>query len=137
MFKFRKKLDSTHRKRGTGVLRITIDNVLAEDLIRFEFCFLKKEVKDFLYELDVWEDGFEVVASGDTYDIEVGIPLSWDTLNPGQVFLFGAFEVIGDEEDPEKFIYKPKNEELFRIDNIHRYRNKIRQIYSDLLTRRA
>lgn len=130
-----KELRSLRRQKRKGVFRITVDDVLAPDIIRFEFCLLNEGVSDFLYELDVWGEGYEVIAYGDTYERELGIPLSWDTLRGGQVFLYGEFEVIGEPRNPKSFRYKPGNDEFMRIDDIPSFRDEIRRIYSKLLRR--
>ena len=132
----KKRLESFLKKRGEGVLRIAVDDILSDDIIRFEICILKKGTKEFLYDLDVWGDILELIAYQDTFEVEYGIPLSWGTLNSGQVFYYGAFEVIGeDSENPESFRFKKDNEELVRIDVLDNYRQKIRELYSRLLTR--
>lgn len=133
---FSKKLKKMQKQRKKGVLRITIDSILADDLIRFEFCVLNEGVEEFLYELDVWDEGYDVLGRGGTYEFELGIPLSWDTLKEGQVFLYGEFEIIGDEKDPKRFKYSPGSETFLRIDNIPKFRDEVRKIYSDLLRRR-
>lgn len=133
--KYKKRLESFLKKRGKGVLRIAVDDVLSDDIIRFEICILKKGTREFLYDPDVWGDGFDLIAYQDTFEVEYGIPLSWGTLNSGQVFYYGAFEVVRDESNnPELFRYKKDNEALVRIDVLDNYRQKIRELYSRLLT---
>lgn len=132
---FWEKLESLHKLRKRGVFRITVDDIIAEDLIRFEFCLLNDDVDEFLYELDAWGEGYDVLAQAYTYEQELGIPLSWDTLRRGQVFLYGEFEVVGDKRAPEKFRRKPDNEEFLRIDDIPSFEDAIRRTYSELLKR--
>lgn len=130
------ELQTRRKHQQKGVFRVTVDNILADDVIRFEFCLLKPGVTAFLYDLDVWGEGYEVIAHGETYDQDLGFPLSWDTLESGQVFLYGEFRVEGDGASPTRFLYTPGNDEFLRIDLLQGFRDEIRRTYSQLLGRR-
>lgn len=133
--KFWKEIRTRQQKRKKGVFRVTVDNILADDVIRFEFCLLNPNVTTFLYQLDVWGEGYEVIAHGETYDQDLGFPLSWDTLAGGQVFLYGEFRIEGDPARPKQFIYTPGNDEFLRIDLLQGFRDEIRRTYSRILGR--
>jgi hypothetical protein len=62
------------------IQRITVDEILSEDLIRFEVCDLKDDVENFLYEIDVWKKDKELMVNGETYEFELGIPYPWETI---------------------------------------------------------
>jgi hypothetical protein len=115
------------------VQRITVDEILAEDLIRFEVCDLKDDVEKFLFENDVWKKDKELMINGDIYELELGIPYPWDMLKESQVFLFGRFEVIGDREDPQRFEVNLEKHDFFEIGYMDGFRDQLRKLYSEVL----
>ena len=115
------------------VQRITVDEILADNLIRFEVCDLSDDVKSFLYEASVWKKDEGLVVRGETYEVELGIPYPWDVLEEGQVFLFGNFEVIGDRDKPKEFRVNREKHEFLRIDQIDDFRDQLRTLYSEVL----
>ena len=123
------------------VRRITVDEQLAEDLIRLEICELKKPGKsgEFKDEPDFWEDiakeGEEIVArppdpesisQEHLYTDVMFIPESlwqqfpWKDLKEGQVFLSGAFEVQEEQSGDKKmkrYFFRPGEEAFEQIDD--------------------
>jgi hypothetical protein len=127
------KYFSKNKNRIRDVKRITVDEILAEDLVRFEVCDLKEDVRTFLYEIDVWERGKIYVSYGETYQIELDIPYNWNMLEEGNVFISGTFRIIGDRDDPEKFRVNKKYLEFIKIDHLDTYRDYVRELYTKAL----
>lgn len=123
------------------VHRITVDEQLAEDLIRLEICELKKqgESGEFKDEPDFWEDiakeGEEIMAKPLDpesilqellYTDVMFIPESlvqqfpWKDLKEGQVFLSGAFEVKEEQRGDKivkRYFFRPGKEAFEQIDD--------------------
>jgi hypothetical protein len=121
--------------RAPLVQRITVDEILAEDIIRFEVCDLKENVFEFLYEIDVWGRGWGVVVKGDAYEMELGLPHPWDQLEEGDVFLLGCFEVVEEEGVPVCFRVNSERRRFLKIDEYDGFRDYVRELYSSVLRR--
>jgi len=60
--------------------------------------------------------------------------LPWETLEEGQVYLSGEFEVVGKKKSPEHFKVSPGKKAFMRIDNLEEFfREEVRYLYSDAL----
>jgi len=129
------KPDAKDSRKGVGVKRITVDEQLAEDLIRFEICSLNEGVEKFFDRVGIWGERKEELIRRTAYSRKLGIPLLWDTLKEGQVFLLGEFEIIGERTKPKHFKVSPGRKEFIRIDGLRKFRDKIKHTYSDLLAR--
>ena len=55
------------KSRVSPVQRITVDERLVDNMIRFEICELREGVENFAYEIDVWERGIGLIVNEDTY----------------------------------------------------------------------
>lgn len=134
---------STRRsRRQVPVHRITIDERLAGDLIRVVICPLAKGVQAFFDREGDWGPEREAWVRPGTYARRLGIPAPeskrwpWEALVEGQVFLSGAFEIVGDPVSPSYFQVSSGRQEFLRIDHLDVFKQDIKRLYSDLLTRR-
>ena len=121
------------------VRRITIDEKLSNDLIRFLFCSLKEGIERFADLDEQWGEEQEVLAQSHDYAQMLDVTseaLPWETLKEGQVFLSGEFEVIGDRTAPEYFKVSPGRKEFLRIDNLKEFKEEVKYLYSEVLKRR-
>ncbi len=121
---------------SSSVRRITIDEVLAPDLIRFEVCLLRANAETFFDDAKDWELRSEELVHRRFYKKTLGLTKPWKELAEGQVFLIGAFEPIGDVDEPERFKVVVGKNNLRRIDNLKAFKDRVKRVYSDLLTRR-
>ncbi len=121
------------KELSINVLRITVDEMLSEDLFRLEICELIKTDKsgEFKDEPEYWrdifdKDGEEVMVRPDmptsnskivSYVDRMSIPDSklkqypWKEMKEGQVYLSGEFEIRMEESDKE-----PLNQYFTRTD---------------------
>jgi hypothetical protein len=129
------KAKSVKRKKSSLVQRITVDEIISEDLIRFEICDLKEGVPDFSYEIDVWERGYGLVVHGDAYGFELGIDYPWDLLEEGDVYLNGYFEVIIKNGEPVRFKVSPDKRRFLQINWYDGFNDYGRTLYSSVLRR--
>lgn len=124
------------------VRRITVDEQLADDLVRLLVCPLAQGVQEFFDRDEEWGEEEEVWVKRGTYTQDLGIPpakekdCAWEELAEGQVFLSGEFEIVGCRAAPKYFKVSPGREEFLRIDGLEGFREGIKRIYSDLLARR-
>ena len=121
------------------VRRITIDEKLSNDLIRFVFCSLKEGIERFADLDEQWGEEQEVLAQSHDYAQMLDVTseaLPWETLKEGQVFVSGEFEVIGDRTAPEYFKVSPGRKEFLRIDNLKEFKEEVKYLYSEVLKRR-
>jgi hypothetical protein len=123
-------------RRELGVKRITVDERLAEDLIRFEICALNKNVEKFFDRVGIWGEKKEELVRRTDYKRMLHLPQPWNTLKEGQVFMLGEFEIIGERTKPKYFKASPGKKEFIRIDDLRKFRDKTKRTYSDLLARR-
>jgi len=109
-------------KKNLRVWRITIDEKLSEDLIRLLVSPLKGGIKKFRDQMEYWEEEKEELVRPDSFAKKMGIPISdkknfkWQNLREGQVFLSGAFNVVGIKKSPGMFEVNPRRKEFLNID---------------------
>lgn len=133
-------MEMEQSRENVPVWRITVDEKLADDLIRLLTSPLAKGVREFYDGKNDWGEEEECLIYPGTYVREMGIPESeagewlWADLKEGQVFLSGQFEVVGDMESPEKFVVSPGQRNFLRIDGL--VRRDIKRLYFKLLETR-
>ncbi len=124
------------------VRRITIDERLAEDLIRVAICPLAKNVRAFLDRAGDWGPERESFIHPKDYVRKLGITDAelwpWESLTEGQVFLSGNFELV-----PKKrvdgsielgyFQIRRDQRRFERIDQLDAIRTSIHQLYAHAL----
>ena len=134
-----KKKEKKMSKKNVMVQRITIDEKLSEDLIRVLISPLKKGIKKFRDQMEYWEKEKEELVKPDSFAKKMGIPFSekknfkWQNLREGQVFLSGAFDVVGIKKPPGMFEVNPKRKEFLSIDALAK--NDIKKLYFKVLGR--
>lgn len=80
------------------VLRITVNEILSSNLIRFETCILIKD--DTEENCAFWSDRKEMLVGRNQYEDKLHLFTPWDELKEGQVFLRGEVEaIVNDEKD--------------------------------------
>ncbi len=121
--------------RDSPVKRITVDELLTDDLIRFEICKLREGLEFFSYEIDAWDRGTGVLVTEDSYYLDIGLLYEWHNLEEGDVFLLGNFEPNEDKEVKERFRVNPKKRGHLKIDQDDDYRDYLRALYSGALRR--
>jgi len=123
--------------RKVRVRRITVDEKLSDDLFRFVFCSLREGIEKFTDRDDEWQEEQEKLVHPQNYsrilDIKKSKAPAWETLQEGQVYLSGEFEVIGDQTKPEYFKVSPGRREFLRIDNLDIIDEGVKSLYSDVL----
>ncbi len=121
--------------------RITVDEKLADDLIRLVICRLAEGVEEFFDREGDWGKEREGWARPENYARKLGIPSAerkewpWERLAEGQVFVSGEFEIVGDRTAPEYFKVSQGRQEFFRIDDLGVFKDGVTRMYSELLTR--
>ena len=131
--------------RDSPVWRITVDEKMSTQLFRVLICGLADGVRDFGDRLEDWGPEQEVWIRPRTYARLLGLPdqpelrnrHSWETLSEGQVFLSGAFEVLGDRGAPTGFRVSPGRREFLRLDQVKAFRERLKRQYSDALRGRS
>ena len=118
------------------ITRITVDEILSDALIRFETCTLKKDTVEFFDEVVNWGEKKDVLVKRSQYRRKLDLPYPWEEFEEGQVFLSGAFEVVCVEGEPDYFRVSPGKNGFVRLDNLRKFKDKLKRVYSDLLTRR-
>lgn len=129
------------KKEPSAVLRITVDEKIGTDLIRFVICPLKRGIEIFTDIDEQWEEENQKLVPAQNYEEvlqEWGVKdpndLPWETLEEGQVYLSGEFEVVGKKKSPEHFKVSPRKRAFMRIDNLEEFfREEVRYLYSDAL----
>ena len=123
------------------VKRISVDEKLADDLIRLLVCSLADGIQEFSDQKNEWGPESAVMVGPATYAAAMGLAsqkqCSWKDLSEGQVFLSGEFEITGSRSSPHHFRVNPGRHEFLRIDNLETFKNRTRLLYSQLLTRRT
>ncbi len=121
------------------VRRISVDEQLADDLIRLVICSLTKGIEVFTDRDEDWGMEREVLVKPKTYARRLGVRSSsappWETLEEGQVFVSGEFEVVGDRRAPRYFKVSHGRREFLRIDDLEGFKEDVKWIYSELLKR--
>ena len=129
-------------RKHVPVQRITVDEQVADDFIRLLICSLAEGVQAFFDREGDWGPEREVWVRPETYARKLAIPAPekpkwpWEALVEGLVFLSGKFEIVGDPAAPEYFKVGSGQPKFLRLDNLEVCKQGVKQIYSDLLTRR-
>jgi hypothetical protein len=123
--------------RKVRVHRITVDEKLSDDLLRFVFCSLRKGIKKFTDRDDEWQEEREELVHPGNYSRILYVKKSeapaWETLREGQVYLSGEFKAIPDQTKPEYFKVSPGQRKFLRIDNLDMIDEGVKSLYSDVL----
>jgi hypothetical protein len=131
-------MSAKRSRRRVLVKRITVDEQLADDLIRVLISPLAEGVEQFFDREEDWEREREAWVQPQTYARRLGIPATekekwpWEALVEGQVFLSGEFETVG-EPAPKHFKVSPGQREFLRIDNLEAVKEGTKWVQSDLL----
>jgi len=124
-------------QRRVEVRRITVDERLAAGLIRLAVCRLKKGVEVFYDREGDWGPERAWLARPENYARKLGVPKAeapaWDSLQEGQLYLSGEFEIVGERSSPSYFCVSPGAKEFVRIDALEEYRRGLQRVYSVLL----
>jgi len=125
--------------RKVRVRRITVDEKLSDDLFRFVFCSLKEGVERFSDQSDKWQEEQEKLVNPKNYSRILYVKKSeapaWGTLQEGQVYLSGEFEIIGNKKNPEDFKVSLGQRNFLRIDELDIVDETVKSLYSDVLGR--
>lgn len=131
-------MNAQQSKKGALVQRITVDEKLADDLIRLLISPLAERVeRDFGDAENDWEEEYEGLIRPGDYAQKMSIPKSrekmwpWTDLEEGQVFISGQFKVVGHAGEPEKFEVSPGQHEFLSIDKLAK--KEIKRLYFDAL----
>jgi hypothetical protein len=120
------------------VRRITVDERLADDLIRLVVCRLRDGIEAFFDRRGDWGLERESFARPKDYARKLGVSPDgappWETLEEGQLFLAGEFEIVGDRASPHYFRICPGKQEFLRLDLLDEYKEGVKRLYSVLLT---
>lgn len=123
--------------RKVRVRRITVDEKLSDDLFRFVFCSLRESIEKFTDRDDEWQEERERLVHPRNYSrilyVEKSEAPAWETLQEGQVYLSGEFEVIGDQTKPDYFKVSPGRRKFLRIDKLDIIDEGVKSLYSDVL----
>lgn len=124
------------------VWRITVDEKLADDLIRVVRCRLAEGVGEFWDRTDEWGREYAVLITPTDYAQKLGIPseeeLPWSALEEGQVFLLGEFASvrgIGAAADaaPARFSVTRGATSFLRVDQMDVFRDGLKAVYAAAL----
>jgi hypothetical protein len=116
-----------------------VDEKLSPDLCRFVICFLKEGLESFT-DIDYeWQKEREKLVNPRSYSQALYVKKSeapaWETLEEGQVFLSGEFEVVGEPTKPERFKISPGRRKFLQVDKLALIDDGVRALYSDVLGR--
>ncbi|MBA7702586.1 hypothetical protein ES703_111355 [subsurface metagenome] len=106
------------------VRRITIDERLADDLIRILIADLKDGVTTFDDDSAYWGEEEEFLVQPDNYRDKIGMTRDnarkwlWNDLHEGQVFLLGRFRVNRNRRAQAMFVVDMKRRNFRRIDSL-------------------
>jgi hypothetical protein len=127
-------------KKPGKVRRITIDERLAENLIRILVADLKPGRKEFRDDPEYWEEEVELLVHPEDYRKKMGIPEEaatewpWRSLYESQVFLSGGFRKISGEGAETKFVVDAGQRNFQCIDDVSKER--VKKNYVAVLERR-
>jgi hypothetical protein len=119
------------------IRRITVDEKLADGIVRILVSRLSNGVKEFFDHDKEWGEEEECLIEPCSYVEKMSITesarkeWSWDSLEEGQVFLSGQFKIIGSREHPKYFVVSPGSDDFFRIDKA--VRKDIQKMYFKML----
>jgi len=117
-------------KNPGKVRRITVDERLAEDLIRVLVADLKANLKKFGDDPEYWGEEVELLVRSGNYRKKMGMPRSaqewpWSNLYEGQVFLAGGFRESTEKGGGARFVVDAKRKGNFQcIDELSKERVK-------------
>ena len=132
----------TTERSSPQVWRITVDERLADDLIRVVRCRLAEGVGEFWDRTDEWDREYALLITPEDYARKLGIPseeeLPWSALEEGQVFVmgeFGAVRAVGAAEDaaPARFSVTRGRASFLRIDQMDVFRDGLKAVYAAAL----
>lgn len=131
-------MSATQSDHRPVVRRITVDERLTDDLVRLAVSRLEEGIEIFYDRQDDWGLERESWARPKDYIQKLGVSPekapSWDSLQEGQLFLVGEFEVVGDRDNPRFFRIHPGGQEFVRLDLLEEYKEGVKRLYSILLT---
>ncbi len=122
--------------KKAAVRRITVDERLSDDHIRLLIASLAEGVETFADRDEDWRPEREVLVRPATYARWMSVrkeKLPWRTLEEGQVFLAGQFEVLGDPAAPDGFQVCPGVRAFLRIDRLPLVKEQAKLLYSALV----
>lgn len=113
-------------KQTSPVRRITIDEKLADSLIRILIANLKDDVTTFSDDSKYWEEEKELLVRPDDYQKKMGMTQAnvekwpWKNFHEGQVFLVGRFRDSPNQPAEGEFVVdmKMEQENFQRIDRL-------------------
>ena len=124
------------------VWRITVDEKLADDLIRVLRCRLAEGVSEFWDRTDEWGREYALLITPGDYAQKLGIPseeeLPWSALEEGQVFLLGEFASVRDVRAaegaaPARFSVAQGQTAFLRVDQMDIFRDGLKAVYAAAL----
>lgn len=122
------------------VRRITVDERLAEDLIRVVACPLVKEYREFLDYAEIWGKELQYLIRPHNYVKKLGIlspeDWPWEALEEGQVFLSGEFEIVLSDGKAEYFRIHRDQNQFQRIDDQDVIKKDTKKLYTEALAGR-
>jgi hypothetical protein len=127
------------KKQTSPVRRITIDERLADGLIRILIANLKDGVATFSDDSKYWEEEKDLLVRPDDYRKKMGMTRAnvkkwpWDNLYEGQVFLQGRFRGSRNRRAKGIFVTDIKRRSFQRID--HLSKGRIKNVYLTALER--
>ena len=134
-------MSAKRSRKKVLVWRITVDEQLADELIRLLACPLAEGVEEFFDRKEDWGKERQWQARPKTYARKMGIPSAerkkwpWERLAEGQVFLSGEFRIVNDRTAPKYFKVSRGRQEFLRIDDLEMVREGFRRAYSEVLSR--
>ncbi|MBA7703935.1 hypothetical protein ES703_112732 [subsurface metagenome] len=117
-------------KRNSPVRRITIDERLADDLVRILVADLKANREKFGDEPKHWRGEKELLVRPDDYQEKMGMTQAnvkkwpWESLYEGQVFLQGEFRGNPKKDAKKPFVVYEKRRSFQCIDRLSKERVK-------------
>lgn len=127
-------------KQSSPVRRITIDERLADGLIRILIANLKANIKTFGDDPDYWWKERDVLVHPKDYQEKMGIPPKfaqdwpWDKLYEGQVFLSGGYREITEKGAEPTFVVDAEQRNFQCIDR--QSKDRVKRSYLTALERR-
>ena len=128
-------------KQNAPVRRITIDERLADDLIRILIANLKYNKTTFSDDSKYWEEEEELLVRPGDYQKKMGMTQAnveewpWKNLHDGQVFLQGRFRDSPNQPAEGEFVVdmKMEQENFQRIDYLSK--GRVKKVYMNALER--
>ena len=132
-------MKNTPEKRTWLVRRITIDEKLADGLMRILVANLKSDVTTFDDDSKYWEEEKELAVQPGDYQEKMRMTQAnvekwlWKNLCEGQVFLQGGFREIPEKGAEATFVVDTDQRNFQRIDYLSKYR--VKKVYMNALER--